>query len=587
MRLDPDLLDAVVAAPEADGPRYVLADWLEDRFTAWARLIRRQVAASRAGGDRAGLRLRYEADDWLVAAGARVRATLPRFGGLAWGELQRGFVHVLEVSSLNELLRHADEIARLQPVRAIALTLHRHESGLLVPRTLDWLDEVRILALPADGLDAREWPVLRTLVASAGALVLGPEIDVERVLDGLQATDLTELAIGERALAPGLADQVGSLGGALRSLVWTARDDRPHLPPARRAGVQLLTSSLREVEELDLAFQQLSPEEVAILSAACPALHTVALRGQGLDAMPALAPGRPLLHVELDENELTVGALGFLDDERMVGIRSLSLAANPLTADVLPRIASSRPWRTLRELDLSHTPLAGLAGVLPSVTPPPELHTLRLVRTELRGPDVRALLGQPWVRRLARLDLGQNALHGELPALDELPTEELSLAATGLQPRDLGLLHRALRRCRRLDLSSNPLGIGLAGLLEDAPQLTWLRICSLNDRTMRWTVELGRGAPKLCRLDVSGNPWLGTEGLRALLEGPLGDQLTELDIGGCGLDDAALEVLLGWPGLERVGRLGIGTVDRAFLLELEANLPEEVLTGSYALPWTT
>src|SRR5437660_12362611 len=96
--LEGALLQAVIEAPEDDGPRLVLADWLEEHGQPErAEFVRTQVELARLeewGPRRYDLAARER--EFLAAHEAEWRRALPAFKGVRWGAFERGLVGSVE-----------------------------------------------------------------------------------------------------------------------------------------------------------------------------------------------------------------------------------------------------------------------------------------------------------------------------------------------------------------------------------------------------------------------------------------------------------------------------------------------------------
>ena len=124
------LLAAVLAGPDADLPRLVYADWLEEREeAARAEFIRVQVELAHERGADAErmIELRAREAALLAVHGERWLAPLREPGapldGLtaSHGMFRRGFVEVVWMPA-RRFLREADRLFRLAPVRELRVT---------------------------------------------------------------------------------------------------------------------------------------------------------------------------------------------------------------------------------------------------------------------------------------------------------------------------------------------------------------------------------------------------------------------------------------------------------------------------------
>ncbi|MCO5169356.1 MAG: hypothetical protein M9894_23680 [Planctomycetes bacterium] len=202
----------------------------------------------------------------------------------------------------------------------------------------------------------------------------------------------------------------------------------------------------------------------------------------------------------------------------------------------------------------------------------------------LDGPDARAQLAAVLARRPATLrrlsvtldDLGP-ALLGQvaaLPGLEGLTLHDRQLADDGLRAlapatglRELSVVEGAfddaalaalagLTRLRRLELRLAPLlrGPGLA-TVAGLPRLERLSL-AFSPELQLGVAELAV-ASRLRSLDLRGC-WVGDDGLRALVRGPVARSLRELSLGCYGIDDRGFGLL---PALEQLESLSIFEVE--------------------------
>ncbi len=114
------LLKAICADPDADLPRLVYADYLDDKGQPErAALVRLQVEFGRklrnAEGTDGEIRAR-EVALWMDHGGQWL-AELPKIGGVVWDTVfHRGFVERVVVYSDRLLVEHADAILALNPI---------------------------------------------------------------------------------------------------------------------------------------------------------------------------------------------------------------------------------------------------------------------------------------------------------------------------------------------------------------------------------------------------------------------------------------------------------------------------------------
>jgi len=159
MRHDDAFLQAILAAPEDDGPRLIYADWLEEHGALdRAAFIRLQCEAA----------LLPLADPRREELAARAWALLTDENWSAWGGMLRGMVHSWQFRrgfvektwmGVQSFLQDAERVMRLAPVRHIKLigTAPVTLSALASP----WLDRLITLDLREAYLSQEDERVLR------------------------------------------------------------------------------------------------------------------------------------------------------------------------------------------------------------------------------------------------------------------------------------------------------------------------------------------------------------------------------------------------------------------------------------------
>lgn len=569
MPIDPQLLGAVLADPDADEPREITADWLDEHGDhARATLIRAQLAAARLPEhERAAVRARRKAEALLLTHGARWRAELPELEDLEWGDFDRGFVGTVRARTVGALFRHAPVIWDHQPVHAVEMQPRASAPGDWVPRELPRIRRVRLVSLDDNhgwfDLAPTEQQALRTLLRPVEVLevvVRYAEDDAYlEVVQGLEAPALRELRmIGQHTAATAYARIVAGADHPLRVLdLGTDFVDYDsgyfEDPTLGEAGARMLAEApgLDGLEHLGLDLQRLGADGVQRLLERFEGLTTLSLRRMDLPALPALPGGPPIAHLRLGGNDLGP-APDVLDQPRLAGLLTLDLSENEIDHDGVQRVIEAPCWSTLRQLDLSRNPLRGAGPVLAKAPAPEHLHTLLLADADLQPDDVADLLTRPWVGQLDRLDLGSNVIVHAAAGLAEAGIRVLGLASAQLDSDHVSRAHGGLARCERLDLSDNNCAGALPGLLADAPELVSLSLRKVP--LGGWDPSDGAGAPLLTSLDLALTG-LGDEGLRALLTGPLGRQLVDLDLTTCGLGSDAIDALVAWPRLRQLNRL--------------------------------
>jgi serine/threonine protein kinase/hemoglobin-like flavoprotein/Ran GTPase-activating protein (RanGAP) involved in mRNA processing and transport len=300
------------------------------------------------------------------------------------------------------------------------------------------------------------------------------------------------------------------------------------------AGAQTLASSphLGDLRHLDLGRNQISSQGVVRLAngSALRSLRSLRLHDNGIGArgIAALSTGTLTLEeLELSGNDIGAnGASALATGTALREITVLGLAENRIGPDGAAALAVSDQLRRLRVLDLRHNAIgpSGAAALALSQNVR-HLRTLRLGRNALGRDGLQLLLASATFDDLEALDLSSNDLGASSAML---------LAGSPL-----------VRKLRELDLSDNRLGdAGIAALLGSA-NLAGLRVLGLghNGLGAQGAALLADAPPQLESLTLSHNP-LGPDGAKAIADALARLRLTRLELCGCGLDGAALALIL-------------------------------------------
>lgn len=397
------LLAEIVARPDDDAPRLVLADLLTARQDPRGELIALQCRLAAAPDDAARRTLRIAENKLLAAHGeawtAPVKAVLPAD---AWDVpkivLARGFVdhvstHVRLLDRLDALFAVAPLVRSLKLWGPVLLADTRPVSfdGLAHPR----LAQLRALELHVLG------------AGNAGALAVAAHD-----LRGLRALKL-QLSVLETADTPAHARPLDVDG--VRALCRA-----PHL-----AGLRAL----------DLSYNELGPDAVEALAGATFTLEELDLSGRAFDA---------------------VAAARLAASPSFARLRRLVLRGASLGVEGAVALSASPALSALEELDLSETRLGPEAAeAFFAALRLPRLRALRLERGRLGDRGLRALLASPGLPRLVDLELGHNdftkegaKLLAESPGLAHL--ERLLLNEGRWRPPTVALLttSKTLSRCK-------------------------------------------------------------------------------------------------------------------------------------------
>lgn len=390
-------LARVLDAPDADEPRLIYADWLDEQGDPRGEFIRAQVALARLPAydrRRVGL-VRTEQD--LLARHADAWAA--PFRGLATGPVfRRGFVEEVKVTA-RQFLARADALFAAGPVRHLhLLDLGSHLSAALLSPNLARLTGLTVFAqhlgLPLARAVADSPHLAGLKVLRLGRNKVG-DTGAEQIAHAPQLAKLEELDLTE--------NELGELGGRA-------------LAAARFTG-------LRKLEVGGNAVGPVAAVQIA-----------------SSDRLPGLE------RLGLEENRVGGPRLAATNAPALLRVASLDLSRNGLTTSGLEQVLGGREPAGVRELDLSNNAELGDTGVGALAESPVTagLHTLRVAQVNLTDAGLAALAGSPHVVRLAALDVSNNPLGDDgfralldsrsMPALKRLAYSELS-ASPWMQQR--------------------------------------------------------------------------------------------------------------------------------------------------------
>jgi uncharacterized protein (TIGR02996 family) len=391
-------LARVREVPDADEPRLIYADWLDEQGDGdRAEFIRAQIALARLPEyDRRRVELVKDVQDLLAR---HADAWAAPFRGLATGPVfRRGFVEEVKVTA-RQFLARADALFATGPVRHLhLLDLGSHLSAALVSPHLARLTGLTVFAQH-----------------------LGPPL-ARAVADSPHLAGLRLLRLGRNKVGDAGAELIAN-APLLANLDDLDLSQNDLGEPGGRALAAPRFIGLRRLELGGNAVGPLAAVQIAA-SDRLPALELLGLEGNrvGGPRLPAVGPA-VLLRVAV-----------------------LDLSRNNLTPDGLELVLSGRESAGVRELDLSQNDELGDAGVGVLAESPltAGLHTLRLARVNLTDAGLASLAGSPHVVRLAALDVSNNPLGDDgfralldsrsMPALKRLAYSELS-ASPWMQQR--------------------------------------------------------------------------------------------------------------------------------------------------------
>jgi uncharacterized protein (TIGR02996 family) len=145
-------LATICAAPDADAPRLVFADWLDEHGDIdRATFIRLQCQLARADSLAAQRAVRHQEQELFAHHHARWLGELPKLDGVWFDTFQRGFVAGANFVSFDAWLRHAETVFTASPIHTVSVQLTQPS----VPRFVGspWLARLTTLKLERSNLD--------------------------------------------------------------------------------------------------------------------------------------------------------------------------------------------------------------------------------------------------------------------------------------------------------------------------------------------------------------------------------------------------------------------------------------------------
>jgi uncharacterized protein (TIGR02996 family) len=380
-----ELLARVLADPDADPPRLVYADWLDDQGDPRGEFIRLQLALAALPADDSR---RPELDDRERLLLARHRGLWDRgLTALADGwDYRRGFAEIVR-GSARRWLDAADELFARAPVRSAVI--YDVEGHLTPLARAPWLARLRSLTVFASRQPG--------IAAALAAADLSGLVELNLGRNNIDDAGAAELA-GRRRL-----DRLRDLNLA---------DNRLGPAAARHLAGR---SSLPHLHTLDLSANPIGPAGAAALIETHHLERLKVLRLARADLGPGGGAGlarldglNRLSEIDLGSNDLgDAGAAALARSTRLAGLRAIGLAGNDIGPTGLAALLDAPALDRLERLDLSANRLDDAAVARLCAEPAwPRLTELNLSANPFRGAGVRALIHAPLTRPLTRLRLG-------------------------------------------------------------------------------------------------------------------------------------------------------------------------------------
>lgn len=350
MATDAGFLRRIIARPDADGPRLVYADWLDERGDPRGRFIRVQIALARLGRDHPA-RPALAADE-LRLREAHAAEWAREFAGRAGRcTFRRGFVEAVTLSA-RQFADHAAALLAAAPIRAVRLTGVATDLDALAAAPLR-----RVRELDLSGNDL-------------GDAALGRLLAPDRPLERLESLSLTANSLTDRSLAV-----------------------------LRRLAAPRLT-------RLDLSHNHFTTAADALVERT--ALARLDLRHNDVRD-PGRLVARSWVELLLANNPLgDAGARRLLAAPGAWVSRVIRLDECGLTADVVPALLAAPAAARLEELHLTGNALEDAGAARLIAGPWPRLRTLHLAGNGLTDAFAALLERSPLFARLARLGLAGN-----------------------------------------------------------------------------------------------------------------------------------------------------------------------------------
>ncbi len=407
---DDTLRAAIVAVPDADLPRLVYADFIQEAGDeAGAEFIRAQVElAATPEYEPFAVHCHTHRPDWVT--GEHRRATLPAVNGLDWvpdGLFRRGFGWRVSTPYLPSLVTRLPKVRAREPVQSLALgTSPLREQWEEFARA-PWLADIREVSFTGLATPIEPVRVLCATPAATGIRTLhftrGDSPAMPILLEGIFAAPLgrglTTLSVRHsteqsRELIEGLADGAESLTELILTRIswpWNAVHVLVQSGLIGRLRVLRLTDSYVSAGCLSDLVESPLAVGLAVLE-----LSNSHLRESAVEVLSDSPHLTGLRKLNLNDNSLgPPAARSLARGQSLGGLRSLLVRMTGIGNAGVRFLTRAPFWRNLVEIDLTRNPIDDRGGehLLTAVTPP-ELTALRLSVNRFSEPVREALVGK-------------------------------------------------------------------------------------------------------------------------------------------------------------------------------------------------
>lgn len=393
-------LAAIIANPEDDLPRLVLADWYDENGQGdRAEFIRLQIDHSRKGKKPP----RVLSDHPIYVLFARHRdqwlAEFPKgfANQVPHGQFRRGFLAVLRVTPA-KFARIPKKAWAMHPIEELHLGEVRGQLRRVLTRPeVNRLRELSFQAITRDGLTAD---------------------DISALADTPNLTGLRKLEVRVRSGNP-FADALAACP-SLRGLESLYLSDNGF--DGVGAAALARSANLANLRKLQLGLTHMSERTIGALAASpmLARLEDLSLYrggriGNGGAALMAASPHfANLRHLWLSDQAIgAVGAAALGGSKHLVNLRSVRLNRNAVGPAGVRAIMTGT-WAAVEELELDHCSLGDAeAAAIAERGTLTKLTELNLSDNDIGPAGAIALSKAKWLRRLTHLDLENNPIGDE------------------------------------------------------------------------------------------------------------------------------------------------------------------------------